>query len=319
MILRIIAAILIVAFFQGCGKSPENQTSETATSGSFQLVADEALRPVIDSLVKGFMIEYPQANVTVKYVSAGEAVRELLNKEKDAREIIIDRGLTTLERGVLQRDSVTLPDFTMAEDGICCIVSNTNPMAALALSDLRKIVMGETKTYSQLIRSIPESGKSFANGGPIMQVFSAYPSSVEYVLDSMFLGPDQTVQTKVARYETVDSIIARVKQDANAIGFISLSWKHWLETKGDSSVKVLPVIPADSSSKGITQPIIPHMAYVYQKLYPLTTAVTGYSFETPNTLPRGFLVYAMTAHGQMVFKSFEVLPKTQIIKIVPPR
>ena len=317
MIVRIYAALTIAVLLTGCGKSPENQPSETATSGNFQLVADEALRPAVDSLADGFMKENPQAKITVKYMSAGEAVRELLNH--DARVIIIDRMLTPAERQVLQKDSVTLPEFVIAEDGIGCIVSRKNPVGALALSDLRKIVMGETKTWSELTHSLPEPSMSFANRKGITTVFPGYPSSMEYLLDSMFLGPNQVTKGAVTRYETMDSVIARVKQDVNAVGFIGSSWKHSLEASGDTSVKVLPIIPADSSSRGITQPIILHMAYIYQGLYPLTATVTGYSLEAPNTLPRGFLVYAMTAHGQMVFKNFEVLPKTQIIHIVPSR
>jgi ABC-type phosphate transport system substrate-binding protein len=317
MIIRVCTALTIAILIAGCGKSPENQQSETATSGSFQLVADEALRPVVDSLVGGFMKEYSQAKITVKYVSAGEAIRELMNK--DARAVIIDRGLTPTERAVLQRDSMILPEFAMAEDGIGCIVSQKNPMGALAMSDLRAILMGKARTWPELTHSLPKPSGSFVNGGDITMVFSGYPSSMEYALDSIGMGPDQVTKGHIIRYETMDSVVARVKQDPNAIGFIGSSWKHWLEASGDTSVNVLPIIPADSSSRGITQPIILHMAYIYQGLYPLTTTVTGYTLDLPNTLPRGFFVYAMTAHGQTVFKNFDVLPKTQIIHIVPSR
>ncbi|HWF44544.1 MAG TPA: substrate-binding domain-containing protein [Candidatus Kapabacteria bacterium] len=309
-------ALLIGATLTGCSKSSQNPPSETATSGTFQLVADEALKPVVDSLLDGFMKENPNAKLTVKYVSAAEAVRELLNR--DARAVIIDRTLTPEERAVIQKDSVQLPEFTIAEDGIGCIVSNKNPLAALALSDLRKIITNETKNWPALTRSIPDPGKTFTNAD-ISFVFPAYPSSMEYIIDSMFLGAGQVTQGHIRRFSTTDSVIAYVRLDPNAIGFIGSAWNHQLESSGDSSVKVLPIIPADSSSLGITQPIILNMVYVYQGLYPLTTTVTGYSFESPNTLPRGFLAYAMTAHGQIIFKNFDVLPKTQIIRIVPPK
>jgi len=319
MKLRLLVTLAIVSIggsLLGCGKSSQNPSSETATSGTFQLVADEALKPVVDSLADGFIKENPNAKVIVKYVSAAEAVRELLNR--DARAVIIDRTLTPEERAVIQKDSVQLPDFMIAEDGIGCIVSNKNPAAALALSDLRTIVTNETKTWTGLAHSIPDPGKTFSNTD-ISLVFPAYPSSMESIIDSMFLGPGKVTQGHIRRFSTTDSVIAYVRQDPNAIGFIGSAWNHLLESTGDSSIKVLPIIPADSSSRGITQPIILNMVYVYQGLYPLTATVTGYSFESPNTLPRGFLAYAMTAHGQIVFKNFEVLPKTQIIRIVPPK
>ena len=307
--------LLLVVHLAACGKSEKTETSENATTGAFELVADEALKPVIDSLAVGFMAENPNAKVIVKYVSAGEAVRELLNKQ--ARAIIIDRALTPQEQAAVTQDSVSLPALTIAEDGIGCIVSRNNPLAAIKLSDLRKIVSGEMKSWSELEKPIVEPGDKIS--GTITKVFSEYPSSIEYQLDSILMGPGKQTDGHVMRFASTDSIVRLVKKDPAAIGFIGSAWKHWFEVHGDSSVKVLAVIPADSSSRGLTEPIILHMAYVYEGLYPLVTPVNGYSFEVLNTVPRGFLSYALAAHGQMVFKNFDVLPKTQIIHLVPQK
>jgi hypothetical protein len=62
-----------------------------------------------------------------------------------------------------------------------------------------------------------------------------------------------------------------------------------------------------------------HLAYVLQGLYPLTSRICAYTTEVPNTLPRGFLAYAMSADGQRVFLNYDLLPKTQILKLVPPQ
>jgi hypothetical protein len=101
------------------------------------------------------------------------------------------------------------------------------------------------------------------------------------------------------------------------VGFVSSAWKHELENKNDTSVKFLPIIPHDLSSEGISEPVLLHIAYIAEKAYPLRTMVMGYTNEVPNTLPRGFFVYCMTAHGQTTFKNFGILPKTQPIKLVP--
>jgi phosphate transport system substrate-binding protein len=290
----LLIGILVLA---SCAKENVN-TSETATYGSFELVADEVLRPVIDSLVKGFTTENPDAHVTVKYTSATDAVRLLLNRQ--TRAIIIDRFLTASERKLLEHDSVALPQYRLAEDGIGCLVSTKNLASAIRLSDLRKILSGEESSFGKITLALP-----------------AYPSSVEYVLDSTLLGPEKQTAGHFIRFSTTDSIIAYVKSTPTALGFISAAWKHKLEAMGDSSVKVLPIIPHDLSSEGISEPVLLHMAYVAQGAYPLVTMVNGYSFELANTVPRGFLAYAATAHGQIVFKNYEVLPKTQPIRIIP--
>ncbi len=313
MISRLYLAWIVIALtVGGCGKSEKGGPSENATTGSFELVADEVLKPVIDSLVTGFMSENPLAKVTVKYVSAGEAVRELLNKQ--ARAIIIDRALTPQERAAAALDSVSLPALAIAADGIGCIVSKNNPLAAIRMSDLRKIISGEMKSWSEMAKPIVEPGDRI--NGTITKIFPAYPSSIEFQLDSILMGPAKLTGGQDTRFASADSTFRAVAQDAGAIGFVGSAWIHWFSAHGDSGTKVLPIIPADSSSRGVTEPILLHMAYVYEGLYPLVTPVNGYSTEGLNTVPRGFLSYAMTAHGQVVFKNFDVLPKTQIIHLV---
>jgi ABC-type phosphate transport system substrate-binding protein len=312
----IISCILSTLLFASCEKQQSGPPGETATTGSFQLVADEVLKPVVDSLVQGYMIENPTAKVTVKYTSAAEAVRELMNH--DARAILIDRALTPAERTLLQKDSVTLPEYILAEDGIGCIVSAKNKIDALRISAIRRILNGVEKDWSGIEMTYDAYREAkFQRSQPITLVLPQYPSSIEYVLDSMFLGADKQITgVHLLRFSTTDSIISYVRSDPNAIGFIGSSWNHWLNEHSDTSVKVLPVIPSDSSSRGLTEPILLHIAYIYKGLYPLVTPVNGYSFEPPNTVPRGFLAYAANANGQRVFKDHDVLPKTQIIHIV---
>ncbi|SRR5579883_177402 len=291
---------LIGLLLASCGKQENTQmndsaSNETATSGNFQLVADEVLKPVIDSLVHGYMSECPDAHVTVKYVSAGEAVRELMNHE--ARAIIIDRYMTAQEQALFAKDSTSMPEYKMAEDGIGCIVSSSNLQSTIRLSDLKTMVSSE--------------------GGSLTKIFPAYPSSVESVLDSV-AGTQQT-KGYLQRYSTTDSLLTRVAGDAKTIGFTGCAWQHYLDAKNDTSVKFLPVIPHDLSSQGVSEPVLLHIAYIAEGVYPLTTMVMGYTSELANTVPRGFFAYTMTAHGQTVFKNFGIVPKTQPLKLVPAK
>ncbi len=306
---------LLCLALAACGKQQHVPQSESATSGHFQLVADEVLKPAVDSLVAGFMQENPDVTISVKYTSATEAVRELLNHQ--ARAILIDRGLTPIERGILAKDSIQLPAFKLALDGIGVLVSQKNPLDAIAKSDLVRIMSGKIANWSGLVRPVPDkanAGRKIA--GEITVALPAYPSSIEFALDSILLADSGTTAAHVFRFSTSDSIIGYVRQNPNAIGFISSAWYHELTASNDTSVKALPVEPADLSSEGLIEPVLLNMAYVAEGLYPLATPVTAYSFDVPDTPPRGFLAYAATAHGQIVFKNFDVLPTTQPIRIV---
>jgi ABC-type phosphate transport system substrate-binding protein len=298
----LIPLLLVIAL--GCAKQSEQTNEETATNGSLEVIADESLKPSIDSLVRGFMLENKRATVTVKYESAGQAVEDLLNQK--ARVVIIGRHLVGIERKVLADAKLSLPEFDMAENGIGVVVSTKSTLSALSMHDLRAIYRDEIKDWSKLSTS---SGKY---SGEIHKVLPPFASSFEWTLDSVFLDPNVVPQGHVARIGTTDSMLDAVRKDPLAVTFIGSAWKHVLDAHRDSSLKVLPLI-ADGSEKAV----ILHPAYIYQKVYPLTTEVNGYTFDSPNTLSRGFLAYAMTTHGQAVFKSFDILPKTQVIRLVP--
>lgn len=319
---KILPIVLVALLAAGCGKQQNAPQTDSATSGSFELVADEALRPAIDSLVTGFMAENPDAHVTVKYVSAEEAVLALLNHQ--ARAIIIDRDLSPKEDSILASDSARMPSaqwvalekIPLAWDGIAVIASQKSPLTAIRKSDLANIFRGKLSSGSELYaHDFDGSATPASTLGTITVALPKYPSSIEFSVDSILLGTGaQTAAMHIVRFSTSDSVIDFVRKTPNGIGFIGSAWDHTVAA--DPSVKTLPVMPADLSSEGLTEPVLLNMAYIAQGDYPLVTHVNGYSFDVPNTIPRGFLAYAATAHGQLVFKNYQVLPITQPIKIV---
>lgn len=300
--------------FLGCKGEDAAVQLETATAGTFEFIADEELRPVLDSLIQGFMLENPRTKITIKYASAGEAIEALLTER--SRLAIVSRFLTPLERDLLKEHGLTLPEYEVAQNAVACIVSESNPMNVLSMKDLRALVRNEAKNWIDLKNSEFLGDRP---GGFITKVLPPYYSSTEHLLDSMFLQPGAYQQGSIRRFVTSDSIIRYVAANPHTIGFISAPWLDHLQKTGDSSVKAISLMPDDSSMKMSDEPIMLHLAYIHQGLYPLTNRVNAYSFDSPNTLPRGLIAYMTTAHGQIVFKNHGVLPRTQIIRIVPNR
>lgn len=288
--MRLILFCSFFIIFSGCNKNKEGETSDTATSGAFELVADETLRPAIDSLIIGFNLQTPNAKVTVRYKNATEALDDLLQHR--ARLVLIARPLGKKEHDFLTRQKIELIEADVAENSIGCIVSAKSPLKNISMDSLNRLLQDKDKN--------------------IVRVSSSYLSSTEFALDSIF-SLDKYQEGRIVRYQTSDSIIARVRSDEHAIGFVNASWLKKLSNSGDSSIRVLRI----SQSSG--RPIMMHLAYVLQGLYPLTSRICGYTTEVPNTLPRGFLAYAMSADGQRVFLNYDLLPKTQILKLVPPQ
>lgn len=265
--------------------------SDSATSGAFELIADENLKPVIDSLVTGFNTQTPNAKVTVRYVSSVEALDALLSSK--ARLVIIGRPMTTNERKLLDSAHIDLPEFDIALNSIAVITSSQNTSPSVSFDRLRQIATGKSE---------------------IPYYSTTHLSTTETVFDSIFFLKGKFLLGNLKRYQTTDSVISSVRANISSIGLVSSSWAHYLRSTGDTTIKVLSITTEKSD-----KPIILHPAYLYQGLYPLVSRVCGYTFEVPNSIPRGFLAYVMSPDGQRVFLNYDVLPRTQIIKLVPPK
>lgn len=280
--------VLCIAFLACNPKKKGDPEPDSATSGSFELIADETLRPAIDSIVFGFNSQTPAAHVTVRYKNATEALDDLLQQR--ARLVLIARPLSKKERDILTDQKIELIEADVAQNAIGCIVNAKNPLKYLSMDSLRNIVSGKDNN--------------------IIRISTSYLSSTEFALDSIF-ALDKFQERRIVRYQTTDSVFERVRKDEHALGFVGSSWLK--KNSRDSSVRVLAI-------SGISdKPIMLHLAYVLQGLYPLTSRICAYTREVPNTLPRGFLAYAMSSDGQRIFLNYDLLPKTQILKLVPPQ
>lgn len=287
----LIAAVLLLVLSSCAGKQEPKELVDSPTTGAFELVADEGIRPVIDSLVAGFNAQYTDAKVTVRYMNATAALDAMLQGK--ARLALIGRPLTPKERASLGSQKVELPEFEIALNPLAAIVKKENALTSLSLNMLREDISGSKEHFRK--------------------VMTDNLSSVETILDSLFLADTGSVKGKAARFSTTDSVIAKIMTDDGAVGLVSWCW-----LVKNPGLKALDIAIPDSTSKTGEKNIMLHLAYVYQKLYPLVSRVCGYTQEPPNSLPRGFLVYAMTAPGQKIFLDNNMLPRTQIIKIVPP-
>ena len=290
MIVRylLFAAVLVLQF--GCDtKKSDGPPPDTATTGTMEFVADIELQPAIDSLVAGFNAEHPEAKVTVSYLPATEALDAMLQRK--SRLVIMGRALTSKEQRFLDSQQVELVDFDMALNAIACFVKVTSKIQALPLADIIRNVTGTAPSYTQVLGS--------------------HLSSTESVLDSIYLGDTATLKGRVVRFSTPDSVFNYVKSDPEAVGYLSSAW--YKRIMSDSTVRILDLVPEGDNY------LMLHMAYVYQGKYPLVSRVMGYTLEPPNTLPRGFLAYAMSANGQRILLDHNLLPRTQIIRLVPPK
>src|SRR5687767_8883116 len=102
-------------FLAGCGDSAPAGTQETLTSGRIRISVDESFKPVMDSQVKVFEAQNPDAKIVVDYKPEAECLRDLM---KDSVRLVIVTRAPTREEEKLMTDKYKFkPAFgTLAVD-----------------------------------------------------------------------------------------------------------------------------------------------------------------------------------------------------------
>ena len=90
---HLLLAIIALVFFSCSEKKADNR--DTVRSGTIRISVDESFKPVIDSQIKVFESQFPNAKILVAYKSEAACLRDLNNDS--VRMVIVTRGLDRAE------------------------------------------------------------------------------------------------------------------------------------------------------------------------------------------------------------------------------
>src|SRR5690349_12524671 len=99
--------MLLAVACGGGGKT--NTPEETTTSGTIHISVDESFKPVIDSQIKVFESQHPDAKIIVHYKAEAEALRDL--NVDSIRMVIVTRGLSEEEEKTLKNRLSFTPQY----------------------------------------------------------------------------------------------------------------------------------------------------------------------------------------------------------------
>src|SRR5687768_11005163 len=162
--------LMLVIFLQSCENNSQPDSRDTTTSGTIHISVDETFRPVIDSQIKVFESQFPQAKVIVHYKPEAECLRDL--NQDSIRMVIVTRGLSDNEEKILTDTLSFQPTFgPIAFDAIAVITNNQSNDTAFTMEEIRSMVKG-TSGYKYKV---------------LLDGMSA-TSTVRYVVDSLLRG-----------------------------------------------------------------------------------------------------------------------------------
>ena len=257
-------------------------------SGTIHISVDESFKPIIDSQIRVFMSQFPEAVIIPHYKAEADCLRDLLNDS--IRMVIVTRGLSEQEVKSL-KDTLrfTPPWGQIATDAISVIVNNKSQDSLFTMGEIRSLMKG-TSGYKL---------------NPVLDG-NAATSTVRFMIDSVLKG--QPLSPEVTAAKTSQGVIDYVAQNEHAIGFLGVSWIGNPDDPQQlaflSKVRVASIEARDDPGKFIK----PYQANIATKRYPMVRGLYYIVKENYSGLGRGFTNFLKSEKGQLIFQRAYLVP-----------
>jgi phosphate transport system substrate-binding protein len=289
---RLGVVIMLMAVTLGCAdvKKPRYiPGDDTPRSGTIHVSADESFQPVIDSQVKVFMNQHPDANIIVHYKPEAECLKDLT--DDSTRLVIVTRGLSDDEMLYYEDTLQFRPSFgVVAHDAIAVIVNNASKDSLFSVADVRGMLSGRSGYRYQQVMD-----------GTIAT------STVRFMLDSVLRGFPFSSAVVAAR--SSEGVIDYVSRHPDAVGYIGVNWigdrKDPQQLSFQRKVRIAALQCANCEEEVYVKP---YQANIALKRYPLRRDLYYILKENYSGLGRGFVNFMSGEKGQLIFKQAYLVP-----------
>lgn len=276
--------MISVWIFSGCKSRSQRTDIDSPESGTIHISVDESFRPVIDSQIKVFESQFPNAHIIADYKSEADCLKDLY--KDSTRMIIITRGLTKEEERSY-KDSTEMPVtwLKVAYDAVAVIVNKDSPDTLFTLASLRGILDGTTAD-KQLAVFDGTTGSS----------------SLRFIQDSVLKGRPIDPKKVFAKNNSTE-VLEYVQSNKNVIGFVGVSWIGNPEDTTQLSFLTKVKIAAIKCEKCEDESyVMPYQANIMTKRYPLVRGLFYILKENYNGLGGSFANFLTYEKGQLIFR-----------------
>jgi len=279
---------VLVIFLLGCNNTKQPDNRDTPTSGTINISVDETFKPVIDSQIKVFESQYPNAKINVNYKSEADCLRDL--NQDSTRMIIVTRGLSEKEEQILIDTLSYKPMYgPMAFDAIAVITNNQSKDTIFTMEDIRSMVKGTSGyKYKVLLDGISAT------------------STVRYVVDSLLRGAP--ISKNIVAAKNSEAVIDYVSNSNDVIGLIGVSWTGNKDDPEQSSFLQKVKIAALECTGCQGTYVKPYQANIAMGRYPMIRPLYYILKENYKGLGSGFKNFLIYEKGQLIFKRAYLLP-----------
>jgi phosphate transport system substrate-binding protein len=282
--------IVLSFLLLGCGNNQNVKYHEdNITSGTIHISVDETFKPIIDSQIRVFESAFGNAHIIAHYKPEAECLKDL--QYDSIRMIIVTRGLTRAEEKIMKDTLQFNPvQGRMAYDAIAVLVNNQAKDSIFDMADIRSMVKG-TSVYKYNV---------------VMDGLSA-TSTVRYAIDSLARGEKMGANVMAAK--SSQGVIDYISNNANAIGFVGVSWIANPEDSSQTSfLKKVKIASIECTVCKPTTYVKPYQANIAMRRYPLVRGLYYVLKENFQGLGSGFVNFLIYERGQLIFRRAYLWP-----------
>ena len=292
-------------------------------SGSATIFCDEGFKNILEEEIEVFEFTYPNASILPFYVSEQDALDTLLADGTQAA--IVTREFTKEEIQFMKsKYKRIIKQDPIAVDAVALIINKDNPVDALSVEEVGKIINGEITNWNQL------AGKDTT---AIKIVFDFAGSSTVSYLRQRFLPEGKTISEVANAYgqQSNSQVFDIVKNDPNALGVISVSWlgddlsaakkvpvetrlkdysneNDTVVTNLTTEVKILKISNPTEENDYSAVAYAPYQAYIFSGEYPLVRTIYMISAASSSTVMNSFFMFVKGPVGQKIISKTGILP-----------
>lgn len=299
------SAIAAIAVLSACDYTTQKSVS---TTGELTFGVDEGLSPLAQEEAAEFMRLNKEAKLKLVVRTTKEVIADL--NSGTYKTIIVGRDLTKEESDIFVSNKIELKKNKFALDGIGVIVNPKNPVTKINFNELKRIYTGEQADWKDL----DGDNKDVYKGK--IKVFTARKNaSIHDIFREKVLGSADFGNSDVV-CSTSTQMMAEIRNNENAIGFISMAWITVSNDTLDETVKPLKVASVNPATGAVGNYVGLHQAYIANGTYPLVTEAYVLSSDFSMNLSVGFTSFLLAYDGQRVVLKSGLVPVTQPVKII---
>jgi len=286
--------LLSCFFFYSCGSQSSGKShTDTPTSGTLNMAADDSYQPTIDAEKQVFQALYVNTSIHIKYEPEDSLFADLMHDS--ARMIVAGRKLTSQEEAYFKNVQLFPEQVKIATDALAFIVNKDNPDTMLCIDNIKAIFKGDSLWDS------PGNGK-------LTVVFDHENSSnSRYIRETLMNG------TKFPPYcfalNSNPQVVDYVSKNKQALGVIAVNWiSNDYDSAAQGFLNKVKIVWLSATRDG--QHFQPYQYYIKTGDYPLCRDVYMIKTEPYVGLASGFLSFVTSDKGQRIIFREGILPTT---------